>query len=75
MNLFKLMAAQVQWDGSKWFSAAQGQDMAINLAACGLLDLSIFETTAFPLASVNEALSAIGGRNGGFTNFVVKPHQ
>ncbi|PRY05951.1 alcohol dehydrogenase catalytic domain-containing protein [Paraburkholderia sp. BL25I1N1] len=74
MNLFKLMAAQIQWNGSNWFSAAQGQDMA-DMAACGLLDLSVFETTAFPLDRVNDALSTIGGRNGGFTNFVVKPQH
>lgn len=46
-----------------------------DLAACGLRDLSIFETTAFPLGSVNEALSTLGGRNGGFTSFVAKPQQ
>lgn len=74
MNLFKLMAAQVQWLGSNWFTAGQGQDLA-DMAARGVLDLSVFETTAFGLDGVNEALSSIADRHGGFTNFVIKPQQ
>lgn len=74
MNLFKLMAAQVQWLGSNWFTAGQGQDLA-DMAERGVLDLSVFETTAFGLDRVNEALSSIADRHGGFTNFVIKPQQ
>lgn len=72
MNLFKLMAAQVQWLGSNWFTAGQGQDLA-DMAERGLLDLSVYETTAFSLDQINEALSSIAGRHGGFSNFVIKP--
>ncbi len=72
MNLFKLMAAQVQWLGSNWFTAGQGQDIA-DMAERGVLDLSVFETTGFGLSRINEALDSIAGRHGGFTNFVINP--
>lgn len=58
--------------GSRWFTTAEGEDMA-QMAAAGTLNLSVFEHRRFPLAKVNDAISSLGGRNGGFTNFVVVP--
>ncbi len=72
LNMFKLMCFQISVIGSNWFSVADGQDMA-EMAAAGTLDLSVFEQITFPLAEVNEALSAVGERRGGFSNYVVLP--
>jgi len=57
--------------GSRWFSTAEGEDMA-QMAAAGTLDLSVLEHRRFPLAKVNEAIASLGSGNG-FTNFVVNP--
>jgi D-arabinose 1-dehydrogenase-like Zn-dependent alcohol dehydrogenase len=58
--------------GSAWFTAGEGDDMAA-LAGAGILDLSVFEHVRYPLTSINEAISGIAQRNGGFSNFVVVP--
>jgi len=58
--------------GSAWFTAAEGDDMAA-LARAGVLDLSVFEHMRYPLKKVNEAISGIATRNGGFSNFVIMP--
>ncbi len=67
-----LMDEQIQLIGSNWFSAAQGQEMA-DMVATGTLDLSYLENRIFPLARVNEAISGLKDRNGGFSNYVVVP--
>jgi len=33
----------------------------------------VFEHVAFPLDQVNEAISGIANRNGGFSNYVIHP--
>jgi len=43
------------------------------LAAAGILDLSVFEHVRYPLPKINEAISGIAQRNGGFSNFVIMP--
>jgi alcohol dehydrogenase len=58
--------------GSAWFTAGEGEEMAA-IAQSGRLDLSILEHTRYPLDKVNEAISGVAARNGGFSNFVVIP--
>jgi alcohol dehydrogenase len=58
--------------GSCWFTAGEGQDMA-DMAGAGTLRLDVFEHTGAPLADINQAISGIAGRNGGFSNFVIHP--
>ena len=72
MDLHTMMDLQQSLTGSCWFDAAQGQDM-VDMAAAGVLDLSVFKHVTFPLSEVNEAISGIADRNGGFSNFVIKP--
>ena len=67
-----LMDEQIQFIGSNWFTAAQGQEMA-ELARVGLLDLSVFEHQRFPLEEINHAISGLQSRNGGFSNYIVVP--
>lgn len=67
-----LMDEQVQLIGSNWFSAAQGQEMA-DMAGTGALDLSYLEHKIFPLDRVNDAISGLTDRDGGFSNYVVVP--
>jgi alcohol dehydrogenase len=72
MDLHTMMDLQQSMTGSCWFTAAEGQDMA-DMAANGVLDLSVFEQVTFPLSQVNEAISGIENRNGGFSNYVIHP--
>jgi alcohol dehydrogenase len=71
MDLHTMMDLQQTLIGSCWFDAAQGQEMA-DMAAAGVLDLSVFEHVSYPLSKVNEAISGIADRNGGFSNFVIE---
>ena len=72
LNMKWLMDEQIQVIGSNWFTPAQGRDLA-EMAASGVLDLSVLQHHRFPLASVNEAISGLKDRNGGFSNYVVMP--
>lgn len=67
-----LMDEQIQLIGSNWFSATQGQEMA-DMVSTGTIDLSYLEDVTFPLERVNEAISGLKDRNGGFSNYVVCP--
>ncbi len=67
-----MMDLRQSLDGSLWFTAGEGQDMA-DMSQAGLVDLSIFEQVCFPLEQVNEAISGIENRNGGFSNYVIHP--
>jgi D-arabinose 1-dehydrogenase-like Zn-dependent alcohol dehydrogenase len=71
-NIRHMMDQNQRLIGSAWFTAAEGDDMAA-LARCGALDLSIFENHCYPLTQINDAISGIASRNGGFSNFVVTP--
>ncbi|MDP8983806.1 MAG: alcohol dehydrogenase catalytic domain-containing protein [Pseudomonadota bacterium] len=72
IDLFRLMAAQIDIVGNNWFLTSQAQEMAY-LAEAGRLDLSVFEHKRFALADINAALASIPDRSGGFTNLVVSP--
>ena len=67
-----LMDEQIQLIGSNWFTTAQGQEMA-DMVATGTIDLSYLENRIFPLARVNEAISGLKDRSGGFSNYIVTP--
>jgi D-arabinose 1-dehydrogenase-like Zn-dependent alcohol dehydrogenase len=67
-----LMDEQIQIIGSNWFTATQGQEMA-DMVATGTLDLSYLEHKIFPLERVNEAISDLSDRDGGFSNYLVMP--
>jgi D-arabinose 1-dehydrogenase-like Zn-dependent alcohol dehydrogenase len=67
-----LMDNSIQLIGNLWFSTAEGQELA-DMAGAGTVDLSIFQPKVFPLSQVNELITHIGDREGGFTNFVVVP--
>src|SRR4051812_1570937 len=72
LDVHWLMDEQIQLIGSNWFTAAQGQEMA-ELARTGQLNLSAFEHRRFPLEDVNNAISGLSDRNGGFSNYVIVP--
>ncbi|HKP24475.1 MAG TPA: alcohol dehydrogenase, partial [Dongiaceae bacterium] len=72
IELSKLMANGQRVEGSGWFTAGEGQQI-MSMASTGALDLSVLEHVRYPLDNVNEALSGLTHRNGGFTNFVVIP--
>ncbi len=65
-----LMTNQKSLIGSKWFTTNEGQIMA-DLAGIGVLNMSVFETQAFPMDQVEDALAALDRRKGGFTNIVI----
>jgi alcohol dehydrogenase len=44
-----------------------------DLVAAGAVNLCVPETRGRPLAEVNEAISGIAHRHGGFSNFVIYP--
>jgi D-arabinose 1-dehydrogenase-like Zn-dependent alcohol dehydrogenase len=71
-NLKWFMDSSIQLIGSLWLSTAEGQEIA-DMAAAGVIDLSIFRPKIFPLSQVNDLITHIGDREGGFTNFVVVP--
>lgn len=66
------MDEQIHLIGSNWFTTTQGQEMA-DMVATGALDLSYLEHRTFPLSNVNEAISCLKDRDGGFSNYVVLP--
>lgn len=72
LDLHDVMDQQLELHGSCWFTAGEGRDMA-EMARTGTLNLSVFEHVRHPLADVNKAISGIGHRNGGFSNFVIVP--
>jgi D-arabinose 1-dehydrogenase-like Zn-dependent alcohol dehydrogenase len=67
-----LMDEQVQLIGSNWFSTAQGQELA-HMVETVTLDLSYLEHERYPLDNVNDAISGLRDRRGGFSNYVVIP--
>ena len=47
--------------------------MRADMAAAGSLDLSVFKHVNHPLEAVNEAISGVVNRDGGFSNYVINP--
>jgi len=74
LNAFWMMTNRIGLQGSVWFTTGEGEDMAA-MAAAGTLDLSVLEHRVSPLSKVNEVLSGMDDRNGGFTNFVIDPSR
>ena len=72
VDLHWIMDSDIQLSGSAWFTTGQGQEMA-DMVESGVLDLSFFEHSAFPLEEVNQAINGIENRHGGFGNFVICP--
>jgi alcohol dehydrogenase len=72
INGYWLMTNRIGLQGSVWFTTGEGEEMAA-MAAARTLDLSPLEHRIFPLTQVNEALTGMDNRNGGFTNFIVNP--
>jgi alcohol dehydrogenase len=72
VNMKWLMDEQIQIIGSNWFTTEQGQELA-DMVAAGVIDLCYLKDHVFPLADVNEAISGIQQRDGGFSNYVVCP--
>ena len=72
IELSRLMINDQRVEGSGWFTAGEGQQM-VAMAAVKSLDLSVFEHECYPLDRVNEALSGLTARHGGFSNFVINP--
>lgn len=62
------MCAQLQYIGSLWFTAAEGDEM-LAMIESGLVDLSVLEARPYPLERLNEALEDIQTQANGFTNF------
>jgi alcohol dehydrogenase len=67
-----LMDEQVQLIGSNWFTTEQGQEIS-RMVETGALDLSYLEHERFALDDVNQAISGLKDRRGGFSNYVVMP--
>jgi len=72
INLHYIMDNDISLIGSAWFTTKQGQEMA-DLVEAGKVDMSIFQHHVYPLDQVNEAIGGIENRNGGFSNFVIRP--
>lgn len=72
INLHYIMDNDISVIGSAWFTTRQGQEMA-DLVEAGKVEMSIFQHHVYPLEQVNEAIGGIENRNGGFSNFVIRP--
>lgn len=67
-----LMDNSMKLIGSAWFTAAEGCDM-VEMIRSKVIDLSIFEHEVAPLDGINDAISGLGSRHGGFSNYVIVP--
>jgi len=72
ISLMWAMSNNIRILSSSWFTTAEAQEMA-DMVQQGRLDLTFFETEAFPLTKVNEAIAAPDPKRGGFANYVVTP--
>lgn len=72
IDVHRLMDRNQRLYGSAWLTTEEGQEMA-DMVGAGVVDLSLFETRSFPLAEVNQAISGIEQRHGGFSNYVICP--
>ncbi len=66
----QFMTGALQYRGSNWFTNAEAALMA-DMVRVGALDLSLLKPRIYPLGQVNQALTDIKERPGGFQNFVV----
>lgn len=58
--------------GSAWFTAAEGYEM-VEMLRSKAVDLSILEHEIARLEDINTAISGLGSRHGGFSNYVIVP--
>ena len=72
INPTQFMTSAMRYCGSNWFTNADAALMA-DLVRTGALDLSPWEPRVYLLERVNDALSDIKQRPGGFVNVVVNP--
>lgn len=72
IDVHYLMDNNMRLYGSAWFTTAEGQEMA-DMVGAGVVDFSLLEHHCAPLDKVNEAISGISVRHGGFSNFVIHP--
>jgi len=72
VDVHRMMDQQLRLMGSAWLTSGEGQTMA-DMAGAGLLDLSALEHHVYPLEEINDAISGIAERNGGFSNFIISP--
>ena len=64
------MDEQMELIGSVWFTAAEGMDIAA-MVESKVVDLSVMEPMVWPLEEINEAISGVTKRDGGFTYYAV----
>jgi D-arabinose 1-dehydrogenase-like Zn-dependent alcohol dehydrogenase len=72
LNAFWLMTNRITLQGSVWFTTGEGEEMAA-MASAGTLDLSALKHKIYPLTKINELMTGMDERDGGFTNFIVDP--
>lgn len=72
IDLKWLMDEQMHLIGSVWFTTAEGYEM-VDMIRAGAIDLSILEHEIAPLDDINKAISGIGSRHGGFSNYLIAP--
>lgn len=71
-NVHKMMDWNQGFQGSVWFTTAEGMDMAEMIRA-GTLDFGLFRQEGYPLERINDVLAGLENRHGGFSNFSVIP--
>ena len=67
-----LMDNSMKLVGSAWFTSSEGCDM-VEMIRSKVIDLSILEHEIAPLEDINRAISGLGARHGGFSNYVIAP--
>lgn len=72
INVGHMMVRNITLVASLWFTAEEGRELAA-LAENGNLKLSVFEHISFPLDRVNEGITHLEERRGGFSNHVIYP--
>lgn len=72
LDVHQMMDRNQRLIGSVWFTTHDGQEMA-DMVGSGIVDFSILETQSTGLDDVNQAISGIAKRHGGFSNFTIHP--
>ena len=67
-----LMDNSMKLIGSAWFTSSEGCDM-VEMIRSKTIDLSILEHEVAKLEDINRAISGLGARHGGFSNYVIVP--
>lgn len=74
LPLGELMIKGITVRSSNWFTPKHAREMSA-LVASGNLDLSVLTHETYSLDQLEEALSSVDTRRGGFTNIVIRPHE